>query len=1038
MDDVENCNNAEEISSNIIDVVIVGAGFAGLYMLYRLHESGFSAKIIEIADGIGGVWYWNCYPGARCDIDAMQYSYSFSEELQQEWKWSEILPTQPEILRYLNYVADKFDLRKNIELGTQVNAAIFDETHSRWEIETSRGDRILAKFCVMATGCLSVPQIPRIKGLETFKGNHYHTGRWSQTGVNFSGRRVAVFGTGSSGVQVIPVIAEQAKHLFVFQRTATFTVPAQNKPLEPEYEQWWKSNYAEHRKQMLETIIGCLAPDIRNCSAMSVTSDERLQEYEKQWQKGRLNFLGAFNDLVLNQEANDTAAEFLRTKIREIVKDPAVVEKLLPYGFPLGAKRLCLDTDYFDTFNRDNVTLVDLRQESIDEITPTGIRIGDKKYELDDIVFATGFDAFTGALFKIDIRGRAGKTLREKWVGGPSTYLGLMTSDFPNLFIMTGLGNPTVFANAALCIEQNVDWIVNCLVYLRTNHHETIEPNAEAENDWGKYINAVANFTLFSKADSWFNGANIEGKPKVFMACACGVSNYRKKCQDIVVNGYQENNARTKSVVMAMNTSEYALEHRCIWSTCNVTGYPSTFLDYKLDCCTLPVPLNYARPDRLITISMSRLSPLRSTSDNNTLFILMGGPGGSGWSLVENVALLIPAQSGITLILPDHRGTGLSTVLGCDDNHSQTITTDCITYLTSKWTIEGLNQFTITAAAHDLSVQIQVYQADHPGRISIYSVSYGTLWLDRFLQIYPTLIQSAIMDGVVNPILISISRYDLFASQVGLQFLTYCQLQPECHSYFPVDQPPYVMLYRILAELDTNKQQCINKYFNEDKPKSDWLRNLFFNMIQSGDTYMDRTVIPAVIFRLNRCNVDDVNVLNFFFRSSFSKINQMQTKQNDPGFLFSNVLNYNIVLSEMWLALNESEVDKETIIAWYKSTLMAPNNAEQLISLRAQWPKYPLDQYYSKVASYTPLLMISGQLDPSTMFDQASQLASITSKTRTFYAIPLAGHITVNIAQVGYYCPLHLVCAWAFPAIFPSEWNDPQCIRYLPTTLDFL
>ncbi|CAF1358307.1 unnamed protein product [Rotaria sp. Silwood1] len=435
---------------------------------------------------------------------------------------------------------------------------------------------------------------------------------------------------------------------------------------------------------------------------------------------------------------------------------------------------------------------------------------------------------------------------------------------------------------------------------------------------------------------------------------------------------------------------------------------------------------------------MSRLSPLQSTSENNTLFILMGGPGGSGWSLIENAALLIPAQVGITLVLPDHRGTGLSTVLGCDDNDSQTITTDCITYLISKWDIEGLNQFSITAAAHDLSVQIQVYQVDHPGRISIYSVSYGTQWLDRFLQIYPTLIQSAIMDGVVNPILASSSRYDLFASNVGLQFLAYCQLQPECHSYFPADQPPYVMLYRILAELDNNKQQCIKKYFNQYSLNSEKLRNLFFKMIQMGETYMDRTVIPAIIFRLNRCSIDDVKVLNFFFRSNLNKTDRRQTKENSPAFLFSKVLNYNIIQSERWLAPNQSEIDKETVLVWYNSALMTPNNAVKLISFRAQWPKYPLDQYYAKVASYTPLLMLSGQLDPSTTFYLASQLASITSKTRTFYAIPLAGHVTVNIAKVGFYCPLRLVCAWAFPNNFPSEWNDPQCIRYLPTTIDFV
>ncbi|CAF3843729.1 unnamed protein product [Rotaria sordida] len=321
---------------------------------------------------------------------------------------------------------------------------------------------------------------------------------------------------------------------------------------------------------------------------------------------------------------------------------------------------------------------------------------------------------------------------------------------------------------------------------------------------------------------------------------------------------------------------------------------------------------------------MSRLSPLQSTSQNNTLFILMGGPGASGWNLLQSAALLIPAQLGLTIILPDHRGTGLSTVLGCDDNDSQTITTGCITYLISKWDIEGLNQFSITAAAHDLSVQIQVYQADHPGRISIYAVSYGTLWLDRFLQIYPTLIPSAIMDGVINPIL------------------------------------------------------------------------------------------------------------------ALNKTDETETKENGPGFLNSKVLYLNIIQSERWLAPNESEIDKETVLAWHRSTLMAPNNSEQTISFRAQWPKYPLDQYYAKVASYSPLLMLSGQLDPATTFPLASQLASITSKTRTFYGIPLAGHVTLNIAKVGFYCPLHLMLAWAFPNNFPSEWNDPQCIRSLPTTLDFV
>jgi pimeloyl-ACP methyl ester carboxylesterase len=416
----------------------------------------------------------------------------------------------------------------------------------------------------------------------------------------------------------------------------------------------------------------------------------------------------------------------------------------------------------------------------------------------------------------------------------------------------------------------------------------------------------------------------------------------------------------------------------------------------------------------------------------------MGGPGGSGWALLENAPQLIPAALGITIILPDHRGTGLSTVLGCDDNNAQNITADCIAYLTSKWGVQGLNQFSITAAAHDLSVQVQSLQADYPGRVSIFGVSYGTQWLDRFLQIYPTLVQSAVMDGVVNPIVSSISRNDLWSSSVAWQFLTYCQTQPECNQYFPSDQSPQIMLYRILSELDSNQQTCVKNHFTRYQLTSDKLRGLFFGMIQASERYMDRTVIPAVIFRLNRCNAEDVVVLNFFFRTSFGNVNQTREIQNGPGFITSSVLNYNIVQSETWLTLNESEIDKSTVIIWHKSTIMAPENPEKYIALRSQWPKYPLDQYRYQVASYAPLLMISGQLDPSTTFDPASQLASITSKTRTFYAIPLAGHVTVNMAAVGYDCSLKLICSWTFPALFPVEWSDPKCIRDLPVTIDFV
>ncbi|CAF1126838.1 unnamed protein product [Rotaria sp. Silwood1] len=489
-------------------------------MLYRLRKYGFSAKILEAGDGIGGTWYWNRYPGARCDIESMQYSYSFSEELQQEWKWSEIFSSQSEILRYLNYVVDKFDLRKDIQLGTRVDTVYFDEAHSRWEVQTNREDRLFANFCIMATGCLSTARVPQIKGLDIFNGQHYHTGRWPHMNICFNGRRVAVIGTGSSGIQSIPVIAEQADHVFVFQRTPNFSIPSRNGLLKAEYEQWWKSNYAEYRRQISEAPFGFILKDKKNISAMTVTPEERQHELERSWQNGGLDFLLSFNDLFINKESNDAAAEFVRTKIRETVKNPEVAEVLIPQNYPIGTKRLCVDTNYFQAFNRDNVTLVDLRNGPIDEITPNGIRIKEKVYEVDDIVFATGFDAMTGALLQIDIHGRSGKTLQDKWAEGPRTYLGLMMADFPNLFIITGPGSPSVLTNMLPSIEQHVDWIVECLNYLRMHHYDTIEPQVEAENAWVLHVNEIANATLFPLANSWYVGANIDGKPRVFMPYA--------------------------------------------------------------------------------------------------------------------------------------------------------------------------------------------------------------------------------------------------------------------------------------------------------------------------------------------------------------------------------------------------------------------------------------------------------------------------------------------------------------------------------------
>jgi len=462
-----------------VDAVVVGAGFAGLYMLHRLRGLGLSAQGFEAGDGVGGTWYWNRYPGARCDVESMDFSYSFSGELQQEWRWTERYASQPEILRYVEHVADRFDLCRDIQFGTRVTAAVFDEGRQRWDVETERGDRVSARFCIMATGCLSDFQVPAFPGLETFTGRWYHTARWPHEGVDFTGQRVAIIGTGSSAIQSLPIIARQAAHVFVFQRTPNFSIPARNAPLDPDYEGRVKANYAEFRRQARDSRVGFVV-ETTGKSALSVTPEERAQEYEARWERGGLGFNATFDDLLIDKAANDTAAEFFRAKIRATVRDPAVAEKLVPRGFPLGTKRLCVDTDYYATYNRDNVTLVDVRAAPIEAITPRGVRTREREYEVDRIVFATGFDAMTGALLAIDIRGRGGLALRDKWTAGPRTYLGLAIAGFPNLFAITGPGSPSVISNMIVSIEQHVDWIADCLAYLGRRDRATIEPTAAA------------------------------------------------------------------------------------------------------------------------------------------------------------------------------------------------------------------------------------------------------------------------------------------------------------------------------------------------------------------------------------------------------------------------------------------------------------------------------------------------------------------------------------------------------------------------------
>jgi len=525
-------------SAKSFDAVIVGAGFAGLYMLYRLRELGLSARIYEAGSGVGGTWYWNRYPGARCDVESLQYSYSFSEALEREWQWSERYAPQPEILRYLNHVADRFDLPRDIQFDTRVTSANFDEATKHWTIQTDRGDRVMAQFCVMATGCLSASKLPEYKGIEKFQGKTYHTGHWPHEGVDFTGQTVAVIGTGSSGIQCIPQIAKQAAHLYVFQRTPNFSIPAHNAPLSPEAAKDWKANREQYRHRDRTSPFG-IHIELSSKSAFEVSSEERQREYEARWNRGGFAVLGAFADLLFKKEANDTAAEFVRSKIRGIVHDPAVAEMLAPRDYPLATKRICVDTEYYATFNRENVTLIDTRSTPIQEVTAHGLRTSTSEHRLDSIVFATGFDAMTGALSKIDIQGRAGVSLKEKWAAGPWTYLGIMMAGFPNLFTITGPGSPSVLSNMVLSIEQHVEWIADCIAHLRSSGLASIEATVDAENAWMTHVNEVANSTLFPLANSWYVGANVPGKPRIFMPYIGGVGVYRQKCAEIAAKGYE-------------------------------------------------------------------------------------------------------------------------------------------------------------------------------------------------------------------------------------------------------------------------------------------------------------------------------------------------------------------------------------------------------------------------------------------------------------------------------------------------------------------
>jgi cyclohexanone monooxygenase len=521
------------------DVVIVGAGFAGLYQLYKLRQAGLTARVFEAGTGVGGTWYWNRYPGARCDVQSLSYSYSFSPELEQEWTWTEKYPTQPEILRYLNHVADRFDLRRDITFNTRVTSAEWDETTKLWFVTTGIGDVVSAQFVIMATGCLSVSKAPEVPGIDRFAGPTYHTGHWPHRGVDFTGMKIGVIGTGSSGIQSIPVMAKQARDLTVFQRTPAFSMGARNRPLSEAEISEMKSNYRAWRAAQRASSFG-VPVDLPEMSALEVSEEERLTKYEAGWEMGDLvTILGAYTDILTNKEANDTAAEFIRSKIRQIVKDPDLAETLSPRSFPFGTKRPCLDTGYYDTFNKPHVHLVDLRKTPLVEITETGLRTSDSEHEFDAIVLATGFDAITGALTAVNIRGRDGATLKETWVDGPRTYLGLAIAGFPNLFTITGPLSPSVLSNMVVSIEQHVEWITDCITKLRERGIAAIDATEAAQDAWVEHVADLASYTLFPTAESWFMGANIPGKPRVFMAYVGGVGLYRERCDDVAAKGYE-------------------------------------------------------------------------------------------------------------------------------------------------------------------------------------------------------------------------------------------------------------------------------------------------------------------------------------------------------------------------------------------------------------------------------------------------------------------------------------------------------------------
>ena len=532
----------ENADTHHADVLVVGAGLAGLYILYSLRQRGLTARAFEAASDVGGTWYWNRYPGARVDVDSVQYSYNFSDELIREWVWTEKFASQSELLRYINHVADRFDLRRDIRFNTRVTSAVFDENANLWSLKTDQGDIATGSYCIMATGSLSAPFKPNLPGLESFGGDCYQTATWPHEEVKLGGKRIGIIGTGSTGIQAIPVLAEQAKHLTVFQRTAQYTTPARNKPITVEEQREFNSCHAEYYNKVRHTFSGVTGFPTPTKCLHEDTPEERLAYFEKRWKEGGMlqSMLGTYTDININAKANEIVANFVRDKIHETVNDPEVAALLAPSkDLPIGSKRLPIDTDYYETYNRKNVTLVDVRRDPIEHITPTGLKTGSAEYNFDILIFATGFDAMTGALLAIDIRTESGARLQDLWSQGPDSYLGLMVAGLPNFFIINGPGSPSVKSNMIITIEHHTDWIMDLLDYVSVKGFDRIEATKQAQNDWVEHAREVAEATLMPIADSWYVGANIPGKKRVYMPYFGGFDRYCKTCDEIVADGYR-------------------------------------------------------------------------------------------------------------------------------------------------------------------------------------------------------------------------------------------------------------------------------------------------------------------------------------------------------------------------------------------------------------------------------------------------------------------------------------------------------------------